>query len=1015
MREEYFASIPVGYESASFVLDGKVYFGTGKTIKSPITYLQDFYVYDPIAHTVTKIAPYPGSGREYAVAFTVGGKGYVGLGWDGTASLQDMYAYDPASNSWSKIANFPSNNSATASGFNANGVGYVMEGSNSIYNFPSSKILYQYSPDVDKWTPVNAYPGTARSEATFTSTTETVTYGGFGMSGGNSSLLDFYAYDAAANTWTSKASPAFGEGIIRWSDALSLTKDSKIYIADVSFYRNGTSENPLRKYFMEYSPEADSWKQLADLPTFNNEYYPFVIATDQDILAGYIYIPTNMLFIYRYESKIPNQPSSFTINQDKVNKDTFILNWKDNSDNELGFIITDPSGNVDTASANATTYTKQWAKHYDFGGLEKQFKIRAYNASGNSTESTKSVFIPHLAPTDLQLSPTSNELVVQWQHPALTYFSLQIATKVDFSDTLWAGNLTKSNSSYSFSLKELQENTPYFVRLRTEAANSWSEYIYGDTLTSLYAPAELSAVPNAHGISLSWSDSSKYETTYLIERWDQLSGTYSEIIRLAENAETFTDSTVQENEQYQYRVMAISEGNQSAFAETNLVYAKLHPVTQLRFDQVVGNQLTLHWKNLSLLATDIHLTRIKGENETSETFTLSAEDSTFTDKNLEENTRYTYKAMNRMYYSGYYKESPIITVDTITYLNAPSEVTSTGNAISWLNSSEQATQIVVESTTDLSIAFQPIDTLEANATSYTSLTPDASQNIYFRLKAISADNKSQYSETVVVSEPRTLSLEYLGADSVSLSFSSTKNTQNLAVVERALELDGIFHPLDTLKQEVLSYTDLTVEESTNYLYRLITLAAGTAKQSSEQVAGHTLLKRPDNLMVDSARWNYVALSWQDNSAMEDGYTIERLNPETNTYVEITFVNKNNTSAEIYERLENGIYTFRVRAINSNTTSLYSNEVEINPVLSGLEEETIEAGYRIYPNPTRGAFMLKASQAYERIEILNASGKLVQTYAPAENGQYAIDSLKPGLYLLRIIEKDKIYLQRFIKQ
>ncbi len=62
----------------------------------------DMYAFDPGANAWTPIKPFPGSARYNAVAFTLGDKGYVGSGYDGS-DLQDMYAYSPGTDSWEQV------------------------------------------------------------------------------------------------------------------------------------------------------------------------------------------------------------------------------------------------------------------------------------------------------------------------------------------------------------------------------------------------------------------------------------------------------------------------------------------------------------------------------------------------------------------------------------------------------------------------------------------------------------------------------------------------------------------------------------------------------------------------------------------------------------------------------------------------------------------------------------------------------------------------------------------------
>src|SRR5690606_28197130 len=51
----------------------------------------------------TSIAEFPGEARYSAVGFSVDGKGYVGLGHNGTDALSDFWEYDPSDDTWTEL------------------------------------------------------------------------------------------------------------------------------------------------------------------------------------------------------------------------------------------------------------------------------------------------------------------------------------------------------------------------------------------------------------------------------------------------------------------------------------------------------------------------------------------------------------------------------------------------------------------------------------------------------------------------------------------------------------------------------------------------------------------------------------------------------------------------------------------------------------------------------------------------------------------------------------------------
>src|SRR6185312_2072168 len=92
----------------------------------------DFYEYNPASDTWSKIADFPGVGRENGVSFEINGIGYMGLGTDYTYSVQykDFWRYDPVGKTWARMADYPGSATIANTYFSCNGKGYVGLGNN---------------------------------------------------------------------------------------------------------------------------------------------------------------------------------------------------------------------------------------------------------------------------------------------------------------------------------------------------------------------------------------------------------------------------------------------------------------------------------------------------------------------------------------------------------------------------------------------------------------------------------------------------------------------------------------------------------------------------------------------------------------------------------------------------------------------------------------------------------------------------------------------------------------------
>ena len=78
--------------------------------------------------------------------------------------------------------------------------------------------------------------------------------------------------------------------------------------------------------------------------------------------------------------------------------------------------------------------------------------------------------------------------------------------------------------------------------------------------------------------------------------------------------------------------------------------------------------------------------------------------------------------------------------------------------------------------------------------------------------------------------------------------------------------------------------------------------------------------------------------------------------------------------------------------------------------SGLEDAEF-AELSVYPNPTRGKVTF--SQAIEKIEVIDLSGKTLQTYENAN--EINIEVLPSGVYHLRMTIGDKTTTRKIIKE
>ena len=232
--------------AVGFSIGGKGYVGTGNNGSTG----KDFWEYDPITDCWTQKAYFAGTGRLGAVGFSIGGKGYIGTGHDSsTLDRKDFWEYDPALNTWTQKADFGGPEREFAIGFSIGSKGYVGMGggwSPPYYYYSAYQDFWEYDPALDTWTRKADYGGGP-------------TGGGVGFSIGGKGYagtgVGFWEYDPALDSWTRKADFTGGTR----SGAVGFSIEGKGYVGtgrDSSM--NNTND------FREYDPTADTWVRKAD-------------------------------------------------------------------------------------------------------------------------------------------------------------------------------------------------------------------------------------------------------------------------------------------------------------------------------------------------------------------------------------------------------------------------------------------------------------------------------------------------------------------------------------------------------------------------------------------------------------------------------------------------------------------------------------------------------------------------------------------------------------------------------
>ncbi len=170
----------------------------------------------------------------------------------------------------------------------------------------------------------------------------------------------------------------------------------------------------------------------------------------------------------------------------------------------------------------------------------------------------------------------------------------------------------------------------------------------------------------------------------------------------------------------------------------------------------------------------------------------------------------------------------------------------------------------------------------------------------------------------------------------------------------------------------------------------------------------------------------------NNKILYDFYDIERYNPD-GTFFEFTNDNCDyydaaggsllgNWATEWQNSHTEGVDWYdcspaHTRALNGNLKAYAAWWLWCR--LAGWEGTEVEAVHHnteinIFPNPVDDILSLKSEIPVDKFEIFDISGKMIFSVSGNEN-EINVSNLKPGVYLLKIVSKDKTGIKQFVKK
>jgi N-acetylneuraminic acid mutarotase len=288
----------------------------------------DFWEYDPATDVWTQKADFGAGVRGYATGFNIGNKGYVGTGIVASYNWRkDFWEYDPVANTWTQKADFAGGLRYTAIGFSIGDKGYMGTGnyrSSPYVNATYYNDFWEYNPITDLWTQKASVPNVrtspfeapkGRANATGISIGNKG-YVGLGFHYYDTRLKDWWEYDPVANAWIRKAD--FG-GTQRYG-ASGFSIGIRGYVGGGGYYS-------IFNDLWEFNSLTNIWTQRLSVPGVGR-FMPVTFAIGSKGYFGLGTSDSGLSDFYQYSPYTVtfSCPSDTTVSNDGLKCDAVVTN-----------------------------------------------------------------------------------------------------------------------------------------------------------------------------------------------------------------------------------------------------------------------------------------------------------------------------------------------------------------------------------------------------------------------------------------------------------------------------------------------------------------------------------------------------------------------------------------------------------------------------------------------------------------------------------------------------------------
>ncbi len=356
------------------------------------------------------------------------------------------------------------------------------------------------------------------------------------------------------------------------------------------------------------------------------------------------------------------------------------------------------------------------------------------------------------APSSLKASAvSSSEIELTWEDNSDNETGFIIERKKSGGSYIRIAEVDEDVTSYTNS--GLSVNTKYYFRVRAYNDTGNSGYSNEVSATTLDVPPDgpsrlAAGTLSTSRIKLTWVDNSDNELGFKIER-KKSGGSYTQIAEVDEDVTSYTNSGLQNNTEYYYRVRAYNSEGDSPYSNTASATTGNIPDTpsDLEAEGISSTSIKLTWKDNSEDEIGFKVERRTSGGAFTQIGVVGENITTCTNSGLKSNTKYYYRvrAYNSIGNSAYTDEVAVktgVTPKAPTNLKAEA-VSSSKIELTWKDNSDNESGFKIERRKSGG-SYSQIKKVDKNTTTYTDTGLSSTTRYYYRIRAYTDSINSSY-------------------------------------------------------------------------------------------------------------------------------------------------------------------------------------------------------------------------------------------------------------------------------